>query len=153
MKYSVKSAGGAPLACLMFGSSAWACRPRDEYIGWNSVQRIAALRLTTNNSRFLIYPWIRVDCLASYILALVRRRLPGDWLAKYGHPVYLIETYVECEKFHATCYRADNWICVGRTTGRGRNDQNNEWALPEKYIYLMPLARRWRGHLLAEAEG
>lgn len=149
MKYAIYSRDGAPLGNLMFSSPAWACKPRDEYVGWDCVERRAGLRFTSNNSRFLIYPWVRSLNLASHILSLVCRRLPGDWTAKYGHPVFLVETFVERGRFRGTCYAASNWACVGKTTGRGRNDRQNKHALPEKDIYLKPLARRWRERLLA----
>jgi hypothetical protein len=152
LMYSIYSRHGTPLASLMFGASAWSCQPRDDFIGWDSKQRQANLRFTTNNSRFLVYLWIRVPLLASHTLALVCRRLSGDWAAKYGHPVYLLETYVECGRFRGTCYQAANWIRVGKTSGRGRNDRKNERALPEKDIYLFPLERQWRKRLLASQE-
>jgi hypothetical protein len=150
MKYIVRSKGGAPLACLLFGSAAWSCRDRDIYIGWNREQRSAGLYLLTNNTRNLIVPWVTVPNLASHTLALVARRLSLDWEKKYGHPIHLVETFVECGRFRGSCYKAANWICVGRTTGRGRDDRVHARALPEKDIYLMPLSHHWRKNLLAE---
>ena len=94
MKYAVYSRNGTPIANLMFGASAWACRPRDEFIGWDRDQRRANLRYTANNQRFLIYPWIRVDHLASHIFGSICRRIAGDWMARYGHGIFLLETFV-----------------------------------------------------------
>ena len=148
MKYIIYSKTGAPLACLLFGSAAWSCRDRDVYIGWNREQRVAHLHLLTNNTRFIVFQWIRTPNLASYILATVARRLSSDWEAKYGHNILALETFVEQPRFHGSCYRAANWIHVGRTIGRGRDDIKNLRALPEKDIYLMPLTRRWRECLL-----
>ena len=144
MKYDISSRDGVPLASLMFGASAWACHPRDSFIGWESSQRQASLRFISNNSRFLIYPWVKSPCLASHILGLISRRVSDDWQAKYSHPLFMLETFVECSRFKAVSYRAANWVCVGKTAGRGRNDRMNAWALPEKYVYLLPLTRRWR---------
>jgi len=152
IKYAIYSQQGTPLANIMFEASAWACMPRDKYIGWDRTQRQEMLRFTTNNSRFLIYPWIRVFRLASHILSLVCKRLSEDWVKKYGHPVYLVETYVERGRFIGTTYQAANWICVGKTTGRGRNDRMNLRSLPEKDVYLIPLTRSWQKNLLAELE-
>jgi hypothetical protein len=150
MKYTVRSQSGAPLACLLFGSAAWSCRDRDAYIGWSREQRASHLQMLTNNTRFLIMPWVSVPCLASCVLSQIARRLSADWETKYGHPIYLLETYVEFERFRGVCYQAANWARVGRTAGRGRNDRQNEWALPKKDVYLLPLTRRWREKLLSE---
>jgi len=148
MKYMIYSKSGIPLACLLYGSAAWSCRDRDAYIGWNREQRTAHLHLLTNNTRFIVFQWIRTPNLASHILALIARRLSSDWEAKYGHSIMALETYVEYPRFHGSCYRAANWIRVGRTIGRGRDDIKHMRALPEKDIYLMPLTRRWRECLL-----
>jgi hypothetical protein len=150
MKYIVRSKDGAPLACLLFGSAAWKCRDRDAFIGWNPEQRGAGLTMMTNNTRFLIMPFVKVPHLASHILAAVSRRISDDWDAKYGHGLAAIETFVEVGRFRGTCYKAANWICVGRTAGRGRNDRRHERALPEKDIYLLPLTRRWRQIIMTE---
>jgi hypothetical protein len=149
MKYRVSSRDGRHLALLMFGASAWSCRDRDAYIGWNREQRAARLHMLTNNSRFLVMPWVAVPCLASHVLGLVSRRISGDWEAKYGHGLAALETFVEFGRFRGVCYQASNWIRVGRTSGRGRNDADNLRALPEKDIYLLPLNPRWRKKLLS----
>ena len=148
MKYAVYSREGIPLANLIFGASAWTCQPRDEYIGWNNEQRKAFLRFTTDNQRYLIYPWIHVPHLASHILGLICRRISGDWIKKYGHCLYVIETFVD-HRFTGASYRAANWRRIGCTKGRGRNDRKNEWAVTKKDIYLYPLSRHWRESILA----
>lgn len=144
MKYMVYSRDGIPLACLLFGSAAWACAPRDRFIGWDAETRKANLYLITNNTRFLILPWVNVPHLASHILGLIARRISSDWQEKYGHPVYLLETFVEKDRFKGTCYKAANWIYVGETTGRSRNDRYNKLSVPIKDIYLYPLNRNFR---------
>jgi hypothetical protein len=151
MKYIIYSRTGEPLTCLLFGSSAWACLPRDEYIGWDKDCRQNNLYLTTNNTRFLIFPWVSVPHLASHVLSLISRRIADDWLKKYGHAVYLLETYVERERFRGTCYRAANWRFVGCTTGRGRNSEHNYAVLPIKDVYLYPLAADFRAKLSRSA--
>ena len=150
INYAVRSRDGVPLASLMFGSSAWKCRPRDEFIGWNKEQRIAKLRYTANNQRFLIYPWIRVPHLASNILGAIARRISNDWVNKYGHGLILLETFVEQHRFRAVCYRAANWIRVGETTGRGRNSTSHKAVLPIKDVYVYPLAKGYRELLCAK---
>ena len=143
MKYIVFDSTGNPLACLLFGSSAWKSAARDNHIGWSAASREANINLTTNNTRFLILPWVRVPHLASHILGQVARRIRADWLEKYGHPVHLLETFVDKERFAGTCYKAANWVCVGETTGRSRNDRHYTLKVPVKDIYLYPLTKNW----------
>jgi len=115
MKYMVYSRDGRPLSCLMFGSAAWSCRERDRFIGWDKNQRIRGLSNLTANTRFLIFPWVRVAHLASHILSRIAHRVADDWQVKYGHPVYCLETFVEVGRFRGVSYRAANWIHVGST--------------------------------------
>jgi len=150
--YLVRSCAGAELACLLFGAAAWQCAARDQWIGWSREQRAAGLPGIANNSRFLILPWVRVPHLASHILGQVAQRIGGDWQQRYGHPLYLLETFVQQDRFRGTCYQAANWTRVGQTTGRTRQSQrhrDNEVHAPVKDIYLYPLGsdglRRLRG--------
>jgi hypothetical protein len=143
LKYMVYSQQGKLLACLLFGSAAWACAPRDQFIGWNALSRRNHLIYTTDNTRFLILPWVKVPHLASHILGLIVRRIASDWKEKYGHPLYLLETFVEKERFKGTCYKAANWIYVGETTGRSRNDRYNNLQVPVKDIYMYPLDKHF----------
>jgi len=144
LKYMAYDRDERPLACLLFGSSAWACSSRDSFIGWDRKKRESNLSLTTNNTRFLVLPWVSVKYLASHILSIALKRIKDDWEAKYGHPVYLLETFVERDRFAGTCYKASNWTYVGETRGRSRNDICNTMKVPVKDIYLYPLAKRFR---------
>ena len=152
MRYMVRSREGTPLACLMYGSSAWRCAPRDRYIGWDDETRAAHLHLTTNNTRTLIMPWIRVPYLASHVLSLISRRISEDWQIKYGHHVFLMETYVDRDRFVGTIYKAANWIRVGETTGRGRNSTSNRATLPIKDVYVYPLTKDFRKKLVGSSQ-
>ena len=143
MQYVV-SVGERPLACLLFGSAAWKCRERDRFIGWEVQARERHPGLLTNNTRFLILPWVRVAHFASWTLGQVTRRLSGDWQAKYGHGIALVETFVERERFAGTAYRAANWLKVGATTGRTRQDRDRTLQSPVKDIYVYPLRRDFR---------
>jgi hypothetical protein len=147
MKYMVYSRDGRPLSCLMFGSAAWSCRERDRFIGWDKNQRIRGLSNLTANTRFLIFPWVRVAHLASHILSRIAHRVADDWQVKYGHPVYCLETFVEAGRFRGVSYRAANWIHVGSTTGRGRDGGHHNAILPVKDIYLYPLGADYRTKL------
>ena len=137
------------LACLLFGSAAWKCRARDQFIGWTAEQRQQRLHLITNNTRFLMLPYVKVPHLASWILGRVLRRLSEDWERKYGHGIVLVETFVERERFAGTSYKAANWICLGSTTGRSRQDRYNTLRVPVKDVYVYPLRRRFREELSA----
>jgi Domain of unknown function (DUF4338) len=149
LQYTVKDGPGRLLACLVFGSSAWKCQHRDEWIAWGRDQRERNLNLTTNNTRFLILPWVRVPHLASWILGQICRQLSFDWQTKYGHPILLVETFVEQDRFQGTAYRAANWIRVGSTRGRSRQDRNQTLRVPVKDIYLYPLGADFRKGLQA----
>ena len=94
-------------------------------------------------------PWVQVPHLASWILGQVSRRLARDWQAKYGHGIVLLETFVERQRFRGTAYRAANWLAVGTTTGRTRQDRHTCIQAPVKDIYLYPLRRDFREALHA----
>ncbi len=147
MKYLVFDHRNNPLGCLLFGAPAWACAARDEFIGWNPDDRRAYIHLVANNMRFLILPWVQVRYLASHMLSSIVRRISSDWVTKYGHPIYLLETFVEAKRFQGISYQAANWIWVGKTQGRGRNDRMRNSTVPIKDVYLYPLARTFRRFL------
>ena len=139
LKYLVCARQGRPLACLLFGSAAWKCGPRDTFIGWSGSGRQRGLRYLTNNTRFLVLPWIDVPNLASHLLGLILRRVSRDWQEKYGHPIHLVETFVQRDRFRATSYRAAGWISAGITTGRGRNAPTRAPQGPIKELFLKPV--------------
>jgi hypothetical protein len=149
LQYLVGDAQARPLACVLFGAAAWQCAARDRYLGWDSSVRAQNLQLIANNTRFLILPWVRVAHLASHVLGRIAQRLSRDWQAKYGHPIYLLETFVQGDRFAGTAYRAANWVRVGQTKGRTRQDQpDGSWHQAAlKDVYLYPLHRRFRPHL------
>jgi len=129
------------LACLQWSSAAWKMAARDRWIGWSSQQRARNLPFIVNNSRFLLLPWVRVKGLASKILGHCSRQLPEDWQRLYGYRPLLLETLVEEERFRGTCYRAANWLELGRTQGRGRMDREHQSPLPPKLLFVYPLCR------------
>jgi len=148
--YLIRSRARVDLACLLFGAAAWQCAPRDRWIGWSAAQRAQRLPFIANNSRFLILPWVRVARLANHILALVARRISADWQSRYRHPLYLLESFVQPDRFRGTCYQAANWIRVGQTTGRTRQSaryRDNAVHAPVKDIYLYPLTADGRHRL------
>jgi len=154
LQYLVSDGQGRPLSCLVFGAAAWHCADRDRYIGWDRIQRAQNLRFLANNTRYLILPGIRVPQLASSVLSHVSRRLSRDWQNKYGHPIYVLETFVECARFTGLCYRAANWVRVGQTKGRTRQDrpEGTRHQAPVKDIYLYALHRGFRQRLQGPCE-
>ena len=149
MKYLVRDRRGRMLGCVLFGAAAWKTAPRDDYIGWDRQTRERRLGYVANNHRFLILPWVRVPHLASHLLSRVAKRISADWMEKYNHPVYLLETFVDRSRFRGTCYRAASWIHVGDTAGRGKCDRDHTASVPVKSIWLYPLDRMFRARLYA----
>ena len=149
LKIMVSDHAGRLLACMLFGSAAWKARSRDAYIGWDRATRERNLSLLTNNTRFLILPWVRVRYLASHLLSRICRELAGNWMDKYGHPIHMIETFVQRDRYRGTCYRAAGWTHVGATTGRSRNDVHATMSVPVKDVYVHPLHPDFRGRLCA----
>lgn len=149
LQYIVRDRHGRPLAFLLFGAAAWKCQDRDRFIGWAVAQRERNLGQLTNQSRFLVLPWVQVGALASWSLSHITRRLARDWQRKYGHGVALVETFVERDRFGGTAYRAANWQWVGVTTGRTRQDPHHRLGAPVKDIYVYPLRADFREVLRA----
>jgi len=143
LKYLVY-AGQRPVACFAWSSAARHLGPRDRFIGWSPAQRRANLRFVAYNPRFLILPWVAVPHLASHLLGHMVRMLSADWERVYDHAVHFAETFVDPQRFRGTCYRAANWIALGRTTGRGKNDLTHRANRPFKDVLGYPLTPRFR---------
>jgi hypothetical protein len=155
--YLVRDCLDRPVACLLFGSAAWKCARRDAFIGWEPAARERKLQWMTNNTRFLIPPWVVTPHLASHVLGIVSRRIRADWQGKYGHPVQALETFVDRDRFKGTCYRAANWLRLGETRGRTRNDRDHCIHAAVKDVYIYPLVTNFRRELCSpvcsETEG
>jgi len=149
LRYFIKSgASDDILGCFQFSSPAWKMAPRDQWIGWTDEQRKVKLQKIINNSRFLIFPWVEVKNLASSALSLAAKTVADDWQCFYGYRPVLMETLVDRKRFKGTCYKAANWIHMGKTTGRGRMDRtNNKQGAAVKEIYVYPLTSRFRQEL------
>jgi hypothetical protein len=130
------------IALLSFSTPAWKCTARDRWIGWNFRHQYDRLHLVTNNSRFLILPDYHIPNLASRVLSLCQKRLLGDWQQRFGHPILLLETFVDPQRFHGTIYKASNWLYVGDTKGFRRTRQGySTTAQSPKMVFLKPLQK------------
>jgi hypothetical protein len=152
LQYLIHDRQDRLLGCMLYGAAAWRVADRDQFIGWDGATCKRGLSRIANNMRFLILPWVRISHLASHLLALTRRCISTDWQEKYGHPILLLETFVEQRRFAGTCYRADNWIRVGQTSGRSRNHSSGDPRVPVKSVWLYPLHRRFRSALITPRE-
>lgn len=146
LKY-VAYARGTPIACMAWSSAPRHLGPRDRFIGWSPAQRRAHVHLLAYNTRWLILPWVRVPYLASHLLARIARLISADWQRLSHHPIHLLETFIDPERFRGTCYRAANWIYLGLTTGRGQDDQTKRANRSLKQLWVYPLARDFRARL------
>lgn len=151
MRYLIKSARCGWLGGLAFSAAAWRVEARDRWIGWSDVARRTHLDKVICNSRFLILPQVNVPHLASHVLSMCAKRVPQDWIERYGVEPVLLESFVERERFKGTCYRAANWQHVGSTSGRGRQDRDRSSSVPVKNVYVYPLRNKAREVLCSEA--
>jgi hypothetical protein len=149
LKYLVH-AGDRPVACLAWSSAPRHLAPRDQFIGWTKVERIRGLHRIAYNTRFLVLPWVRVPQLASHVLGKVARVISSDWQGLYHHSIELLETFIEPERFRGTCYRAANWFCLGRTTGRGHQSTSHRPNRSLKELWVYPLRPDFRTGLLGD---
>jgi hypothetical protein len=133
-----------PIACLAWSSAPRHIGCRDRFIGWSATVRRQHIHLMAYNSRFLILPWVRVRFLASHLLGRMAKVLSTHWQAVYNHPIYYLETFIDKERFSGTCYKAANWVYLGDTTGRGKNDQTHIPNRSIKAVWGYPLSRHFR---------
>lgn len=155
VRYLIETSCEPPgtLGCLQFSSAAWQMKARDTWIGWDNSARKQQLPRLINNSRFLILPWVRIQNLASHVLGLALRTATLDWEALYGIRPWLAETLVDSARYSGHCYRTANWIDVGLTTGRGRQDRAHQrHGASPKRILLYPLCTDARSRLQATRE-
>jgi hypothetical protein len=146
LKYLVYGAGHV-VGCLAWSSAPRHLGPRDRFIGWSAEARLKNIRFIAYNTRFLIPPWIRIPHLASHILGRMPVVVSRDWERIYGHPIYFLETFIDPARSRGTCYRAANWIMLGRTTGRGKDSQSKKPNRSIKDVLGYPVWKRFRERL------
>ncbi|NLC44961.1 MAG: DUF4338 domain-containing protein [Clostridiales bacterium] len=149
LRYFIRS-GEKELGCLQFSASSWALEERENWIGWSMEDKKERLHLIVNNSRYLIFPWVKIKNLASKALSLVARQIQDDWLREFCYAPVLMETFVDREHFHGTCYKAANWTHLGQTKGLGRASRSKRPSLSKKDIYVYPLQKDFRACLKGE---
>jgi len=140
--------GERPVACLAWNSAPLKLTLRDEFVGAPRKAYAHNLHLIAYNSRYLIAPWVKVPHLASHLLGRIARRISADWQALYHHPIHLLESFVDVERFRGTSYRAANWLCVGRSAGRGTKSKSGD-RTSVKQLWVYPLRKDFRQKLLA----
>ena len=147
LKY-VAFIGDRPVACLGWGSAAWSVKSRDTFIGWDKKTKEQRLHFVANNTRFLVPGWVRIKCLASKILSMNIKRISDDWIKVYHHPLYLLETFIEQNRFKGTCYKAANWIKVGHTKGTAKRGHDHLAHGIIKDVLVYPLRKNFRQKLM-----
>jgi hypothetical protein len=138
------------LGCILFAGAAKALGVRDRWIGWGDNERLRNLAWVINNTRFLIFKWVRVKNLASHVLGQAGRRIRQDWNERWGYRPVLMETFVDPGRYHGSCYKASNWEYLGRTTGEGLVRKGKKYTTTPKMIFVKPLAKDFRSLLCSD---
>lgn len=146
LRYFIQSAAGF-LGCVLTAGAAKAMRRRDQWIGWDRQCRRENLPWVINNTRLLIFPWVRLCHLGSHVLGQLARRVGADWQQRWGYRPLLMETFVDPVRFRGTCYPAAGWIELGPTTGRGLARAGAVYQSTPKIIYVKALAEDVRERL------
>jgi hypothetical protein len=152
IRYLVENSRYGWLGAFAFSSATWRLKMRDQHIGWSEAARRANLNRVVCNSRFLILPSVHVPNLASHVLSRSMGRLADDWMQRYGYRPVLAETFVDPSRYSGACYRAANWVYVGKSAARSTGYSNGKVADGAKDIYLYPMSVNWQGVLCAEPE-
>ena len=146
LRYFIGSPAGL-LGCVLLAGAAKAIQARDQWIGWNRQRRRQNLPWVINNTRLLIFPWVRIRQLGSHVLGQLARGVRADWQERWGYGPLLLETFVDPDKFSGTCYRGAGWIELGRTTGRGLPRAGQVYRSTPKRIYVKTLCEDFRERL------
>jgi len=146
LRYFIVDNHGRKLGCLSFSYASRVLPARDYWIGWDSQARLKRLHLVINNNRYLIFPWVHVKHLASKVLSIACQQLPSDWDHHHGYRPLLLETFVDTTKYKGTCYRAANWLPVGKTDGTHVDKNGTRKTVKE--IYLYPLTKNCKTKLI-----
>ena len=138
------------MGCILFAGAAKALRVRDRWIGWGDNERLRNLAWVINNTRFLIFEWVRVKNLASHVLGQTARCIKDDWEERWGYRPALMETFVDPQHYYGSCYKAANWQHLGMTTGDGLIRKGKNYTTTPKMIFVKPLVKNFRSLLCSE---
>lgn len=152
IRYFVR-ANSQYLGCIMLSGASRALAPRDCWIGWTPKQRKTNLSWIVNNSRYLIFPWVKVPHLASHVLGQLARRVAGDWEERWGFRPVLLETFVDPAHYSGVCYQAAGWELLGETTGKGLAQPGKTYTSSPKLIYIKPLSKQCSSLLCSTLQG
>jgi hypothetical protein len=149
LRYFIRAADGQALGCVLLAGAARAIAVRDRWIGWSERTRQRHLPWVVNNSRYLIFPHVRIAHLASHVLGQLARRVVADWHARWGFAPLLMETFVDPARFAGTCYRAAGWELLGSTSGRGLARPGCSYRSSPRWVLVKPLVHDCRQRLCA----
>jgi len=149
LRYFIKSDRGR-LGCILYSGAAKCMGARERWIGWKEPQRLRNLPWVINNSRYLIFPWVRVKNLASHVLGQISRQIRVHWQQRWGYSPVLMETFVDPQHYQGSCYQAANWQYVGMTSGQGLLRAGKSYRTSAKKIFLKPLVKNYRDLLCSE---
>jgi hypothetical protein len=149
LRYFIKSDRGR-LGCILYSGAAKCMGARERWIGWTDKQRLRNLPWAINNSRYLIFPWVKVTNLASHVLGQISRQIRSHWQDSWGYAPVLMETFVDPQHYQGSCYQAANWHYVGMTTGQGLVRAGKSYQTSAKKIFLKPLVKNYRDLLCSE---
>jgi hypothetical protein len=138
------------LGCMLFSGAAKSIGVRDRWIGWTQAQRLRNLAWVINNSRFLIFPWVKVTNLASHVLGQIHKHIREHFKQRWGFCPVLLETFVDPQHYKGICYQAANWRYLGMTSGLGLVRQGKSYATSAKKIFVKPLVKEYRQLLCCE---
>lgn len=138
------------LGCMLFSGAAKSIGVRDRWIGWTSAQRLRNLAWVINNSRFLIFPWVKVSNLASHVLGQIHKQIRRHFKQRWGFCPILLETFIDPQHYRGSCYKAANWRYLGMTTGLGLVRKGKSYRTSAKKIFVKPLVKEYRQLLCCE---
>ena len=146
LRYFIQSSAGG-LGCILMAGAVKAIQARDQWIGWDRRGRQQNLPWVINNTRLLIFPWVRIGQLGSHVLGQLGRGVRSDWEQRWGYGPLLMESFVDPCRFAGTSYQSAGWIQLGRTTGRGVQRAGHLYESTPKLIYVKGLANDCRERL------
>ena len=149
MRYFISSRRGR-LGCLLMAGAAKSIGVRDRWIGWAEHQRLRNLPWVINNTRFLLFPWVRIQHLASHALGQLARRVRDDWDEHWGYRPVLMETFVDPAHYQGVSYRAAGWTLLGQTTGEGLRRSGRQYSTTPKRMFVRSLVKDFREQLCSD---